>query len=155
MRSPRTATKSSPRLLQLEKARAQQQRPNAAKERKKKTKKKILGYSLEVCVFYKSFSADSLVQPGLRTTFEGHLSLSMRNNRGHKLQAHDFLWTLYLLFPANFKEFFKINMNVMLSCFKYCLIHLCFITGVCIAIHLWVLFCNGIWVTYVTMYLCN
>ena len=37
MRSPRTATKSSPRSPQLEKARAQQQRPNAAikKERKK------------------------------------------------------------------------------------------------------------------------
>ena len=31
MRRPRTATKSSPLSLQLEKARAQQQRPNAAK----------------------------------------------------------------------------------------------------------------------------
>ena len=31
--SPRTATKSSPRSLQLEKARAQQQRPNAAKNK--------------------------------------------------------------------------------------------------------------------------
>ena len=35
MRSPRTATKSSPRLPQLEKAHAQQRRPNAAKKKKK------------------------------------------------------------------------------------------------------------------------
>ena len=35
MRSPRTATKSSPRSLQLEKARAQQQRPNTAKNKNK------------------------------------------------------------------------------------------------------------------------
>ena len=34
MRSPRTATKSSPRSPQLEKARAQQRRPNAAKKKK-------------------------------------------------------------------------------------------------------------------------
>ena len=33
MRSPRTATKSSPRSPQLEKARAQQRRPNAAKNK--------------------------------------------------------------------------------------------------------------------------
>ena len=33
MRSPRTATKSSPRSLQLEKARMQQQKPNAAKNK--------------------------------------------------------------------------------------------------------------------------
>ena len=33
MRSPRTATKSSPHSPQLEKARAQQQRPNAAKNK--------------------------------------------------------------------------------------------------------------------------
>ena len=33
MRSPRTETRSSPRSLQLEKARAQQQRPNAAKNK--------------------------------------------------------------------------------------------------------------------------
>ena len=38
MRSPHTATKSSPRSPQLEKARAQQWRPNAAKN-KKQTKK--------------------------------------------------------------------------------------------------------------------
>ena len=49
MRSPRTAVKSSPRSLQLEKARAQQQRPNAAKNKinkfiKKKKSKWILGY---------------------------------------------------------------------------------------------------------------
>ena len=36
MRSPRIAMKSSPLLPQLEKARAQQQRPNAAKNLKKK-----------------------------------------------------------------------------------------------------------------------
>ena len=35
MRSPHTATKSSPRSLQLEKARTQQQRPNAAKNKLK------------------------------------------------------------------------------------------------------------------------
>ena len=33
MRSPRTAMKSSPHSLQLEKARAQQQRPNVAKNK--------------------------------------------------------------------------------------------------------------------------
>ena len=33
MRSPRTTTKSSPRSPQLEKDRAQQQRPNAAKNK--------------------------------------------------------------------------------------------------------------------------
>ena len=38
MRSPHTATKSSPCLPQLEKARTQQWRPNAAKKRKKKKK---------------------------------------------------------------------------------------------------------------------
>ena len=36
MRSPRTATKSSPRSPQLEKARVWQQRPNAAKNKEKK-----------------------------------------------------------------------------------------------------------------------
>ena len=39
MRSLCTATKSSSRLPQLEKARVQQQRPNAAKKQKKKQKK--------------------------------------------------------------------------------------------------------------------
>ena len=34
MRGPHTAMKSSPRLLQLEKARTQQRRPNAAKEKR-------------------------------------------------------------------------------------------------------------------------
>ena len=34
MRRPHTATKSSPRLPQLEKAHAQQRRPNAAKKKK-------------------------------------------------------------------------------------------------------------------------
>ena len=36
MRRPCTATKSSPHSPQLEKARVQQQRPNAAKKKKKK-----------------------------------------------------------------------------------------------------------------------
>ena len=36
MRSPRTATKSGPCSPQLERARAQQRRPNAAKKKKKK-----------------------------------------------------------------------------------------------------------------------
>ena len=36
MISPRTATKSSPHLPQLEEAHAQQRRPNAAKKKKKK-----------------------------------------------------------------------------------------------------------------------
>ena len=35
MRSPLTTMKGSPRSAQLEKARAQQQRPNAAKKKKK------------------------------------------------------------------------------------------------------------------------
>ena len=39
MRRPRTTTKSSPRSPQLEKAHAWQQRPNAAKNFKKKKKK--------------------------------------------------------------------------------------------------------------------
>ena len=39
MRSPRTTTKSSPCLLQLETVRAQQQRPNAAKNKKLNLKK--------------------------------------------------------------------------------------------------------------------
>ena len=47
MRSPRTTAKSSPRSPQLEKAHAQQQRPNAAKNKlinyfKNKTKQSIL-----------------------------------------------------------------------------------------------------------------
>ena len=37
MRSPHTATKSSPRSRQLEKARAQQRRPNRAKKKKKRS----------------------------------------------------------------------------------------------------------------------
>ena len=41
MRSPRTPTKSSPRSLQLEKARVQQRRPNAAKKKKIKKNKFI------------------------------------------------------------------------------------------------------------------
>ena len=41
MRSPCTATKSSPRSPQLEKARTQQRRPNAAKNKKTKTKNSI------------------------------------------------------------------------------------------------------------------
>ena len=40
MRSPHTATKSSPHSSQLEKARAQQRRPNAAKNKINKLKKK-------------------------------------------------------------------------------------------------------------------
>ena len=50
MRSPCTATKSSPCLLQLEKTWAQQRRPNAAKKKKKKKVMQpppgLLGYSL-------------------------------------------------------------------------------------------------------------
>ena len=41
MRSPRTTTKSSPRLLKLEKARVQQWRPDAAKNKNKKFKKRM------------------------------------------------------------------------------------------------------------------
>ena len=40
MRSPRTATKSNPGSPQLEKARVQQQRPNTAKNKINKIKKK-------------------------------------------------------------------------------------------------------------------
>ena len=40
MRSPCTTTKSSPRSLPLEEARAQQRRPNSAKEKKRKKEKK-------------------------------------------------------------------------------------------------------------------
>ena len=43
MRSPCTATKSSPRSPQLEKAYAQQRRPNTAKKKEKKKKKKTKG----------------------------------------------------------------------------------------------------------------
>ena len=51
MRSPRTATKSSPRSSQPEKACAQQQRPNAAKNKNKIKKKKLLCSSACVCVY--------------------------------------------------------------------------------------------------------
>ena len=44
MRSPRTAPKSSPRSPQLEKARVQQQRPNAAKNKINKFKKRERDY---------------------------------------------------------------------------------------------------------------
>ena len=40
MRSPQTATKSSPHSPQLEKAHVQQQRPNAATKKKKFKRKK-------------------------------------------------------------------------------------------------------------------
>ena len=43
MRRPCTTTKSSPHLLQLEKACVQQQRPNKAKKKKKVKKKKKNG----------------------------------------------------------------------------------------------------------------
>ena len=46
MRSPLAATKSSPRLLQLEEARAKQWRPNAAKKKKKKNYKKYIHHQL-------------------------------------------------------------------------------------------------------------
>ena len=46
MRSPCTAMESSPRSPQLEKTRAQQQRPNAAKINKFIKKKKILHHSV-------------------------------------------------------------------------------------------------------------
>ena len=39
MRSPRTATKGSPHLLQLEKARTQQRSPNTAKKQNKTLRK--------------------------------------------------------------------------------------------------------------------
>ena len=48
MRSPRTATKSSPRSPQLEKAHAQQRRPDAAKNKYVKKKKKKGKCSLEL-----------------------------------------------------------------------------------------------------------
>ena len=57
MRSPWTATKSSPRLLQLEKARAQQRKPNAAKNKqmnkfiKKKVEVLLLLADLELMTF--------------------------------------------------------------------------------------------------------
>ena len=47
MRSPRTTTKSSPRSPQLEKALVQQRRPNAAKNFKKKEKRKNQALFLE------------------------------------------------------------------------------------------------------------
>ena len=60
MRSPRTAMKSSPCSLQLEKAQAQQQRPNAAKNKQinKSIKKKEVSimytYKIPIymCVFF-------------------------------------------------------------------------------------------------------
>ena len=52
MRSPRTAAKSYPCSLQLEKARAQQRRPSAGKKKKKNCKVKLL--PLETKSFYTS-----------------------------------------------------------------------------------------------------
>ena len=49
MRSPRTATKSSPHSPQLEKAHTQQQRPNTARKKKKEKKKRNI---LELCKRY-------------------------------------------------------------------------------------------------------
>ena len=51
MRSPHTATKSSPLSLQLEKAHAQQRRPNATKKKKKKISIYILS-----CFYASKFS---------------------------------------------------------------------------------------------------
>ena len=53
-RSPRTATKSRPRSPQLEKARAQQRRPNTAKKKKKDSHLvfSAAGYSRAGAVFY-------------------------------------------------------------------------------------------------------
>ena len=50
MRSLRTAMKCSPHSLQLEKARVQQQRPNAAKKKKKKNKTPISLVSWNVVI---------------------------------------------------------------------------------------------------------
>ena len=51
MRNLCNATKSSPRSLQLEKAGAQQRRPNAAKKKKKSRKKIKLAYYPSTCDF--------------------------------------------------------------------------------------------------------
>ena len=68
MRSPRAATKSGPRSLQLEKAHTQQQRPNAAKNKLIKKKKgawqnaKLLkGLTLMVAFFKKKTSLCKLL----------------------------------------------------------------------------------------------
>ena len=59
MRSLRTAMKSSPRSPQLEKARAQQRRPNAEKKKNKKTCKlhylSLLYFTLQLLFLYFSY----------------------------------------------------------------------------------------------------
>ena len=57
MRSPHTATNSSPRSLQLEKVRAQQQRPNAAKNKENKSlKKKKSHYVIGILLWQLKYS---------------------------------------------------------------------------------------------------
>ena len=62
MRSPRTPTKSSPCSLQLEKARAQQRRPNAAK---KHEKKQTRAWWVSLCVFLLSILHDFVGEQNL------------------------------------------------------------------------------------------
>ena len=53
VRGPRTAMKSGPRLLQLEKALAQQRRPNTAKNKLKKKKSLAINVQLQTVVTFK------------------------------------------------------------------------------------------------------
>ena len=67
IRSPRTATKSSPRSPQLEKAHVQQQKPNTAKKlikKKKKLNKKKIG---------PHFGVDHIYHSNMNTTLLGIL----------------------------------------------------------------------------------
>ena len=52
MRGPHTAMKSGPRLLQLEKALAQKQRPNTAKNKERNKKKKNIDVSEFTYIIY-------------------------------------------------------------------------------------------------------
>ena len=80
MRSPRTATKSSPRSPQLQKARAQQRRLNTAKNKFKKEKKNFSNIHI-TGEFYGCLSS-----PGLP-------------HHGHKYNLKTSLPTFPRLFP--------------------------------------------------------
>ena len=90
MRSPRTPMKSSPGSSQLEKAHAQQQRPNAAKNKLTNEKNKIKNMYLK-CIYSSTRKfARNTSQTGAhmcrKTQVPGHLSPQRIGNLGNIYQ---------------------------------------------------------------------
>ena len=110
MRSPHTAMKSSPRSPQLEKARAQQQRPNTAKNKLKKErnlfKKRRDRYIIKESILnsWLGFNIHNNVlefaSPHFKNPFLSHLN------------SHDRLWA------CNLQGYFRLK-NTMLSSVRY------------------------------------